>query len=357
MKKIGLFMLIGLSFSCKKYFTFEESVGLKEFQPLSGVHCESSALLNALNHQGYNLSEEEILGAGAVVGFIFQKGSFPFIGGRTLKLKENLFSNLGITWHQGEVSDKSLGWDKIHKLLGNDTPVVLRVDMRYLPYMYNGKYGPKYMSFGWHVITLVSMDMERGVAYVTDTTYQGLQEIKLKDLHKARFSKLKVMPPEGQFYWVEKAPEDFAVNWEEVVKKSLNIIHTDMLEIYDSENELVGLKGMGELSEVLGKLNETTPSYLMEPVLNSLYGFIEHYGTGGAAFRDPYLAFLESKSELNPDFIKYSELLSSSVLAWDKLSACLKEMAENKENRDFKKLSDLANKVYLAEQEFITSIN
>jgi len=33
--------------------------------------------------------------------------------------------------------------------------------MRYLPYLYNGHYGPPYMSFGWHMITLFGIDLQK----------------------------------------------------------------------------------------------------------------------------------------------------------------------------------------------------
>lgn len=351
-----LVMFIGLSLGCKTYVGERDSVSLNGFKAVTGLHCESSALLNALTHQGYGLSEEEIVGAGAVLGFVYQKGQFPFLGGRTLILKENLFSALDIEWSMGDVSDQSKGWEKIYSLLESDTPVVLRVDMRYLPYLYGGKYGSKYMSFGWHMITLVSIDVEKQLAYVTDTAQVGLQEIKLKDLHKARFSRLKVMPPEGEFYWVEKAPEDFSVEWEQVTYESLRKVSSDMGVVYDSESELVGLDGMERLSVEMENLPTDIPSYLLEPVLNFLYGSIETNGTGGAAFRDMYLGFLESKVELNPDFREYVILLKKSVESWDEFSGYLKVMVNDKNSRDYKKLGELADRVYQAEKSFYSSI-
>lgn len=355
-KRMVLIMLIGMSLGCKTYLDNRESVTLEGFEAKTGQHCESSALLNALSHQGYGLNEAEIVGAGAVLGFVYQKGQFPFLGGRTLYLKENLFTALGIEWSMGDVSDGSDGWDKIYTLIEDNTPVVLRVDMRFLPYLYGGKYGSKYMSFGWHLITLVSIDIDKQVAYVTDTAHVGLQEIKLKDLHKARFSKLKVMPPKGEFYWVERVPDGFVIDWERVTYDSLRKISTDMGIIYDSDSELVGLDGMMKLPDEMKGLEESTPSYLLEPVLNLLYGSIETNGTGGAAFRDMYLDFLDSKSNLHTDFIEYSDLLRSSVEAWDDFSSYIKTMAADKSDRDYQKLGVLAESVYLAEKSFYSSI-
>lgn len=357
MKKIGLFMLFGISFGCKSYIcSNKESVALTNFKPQIGVHCESSALLNALNHQGYNLTENEILGAGAVLAFVFQKGEFPFLGGRTLKLKENLFNTLEIKWHIGTLDNESHGWDKIHKLLNDDTPVILRVDMRFLPYLHDGKYGSKYTSFGWHIITIVSIDTKKQIAYVTDTSKDGLQEIKLNDLQKARFSKLDVMPPQGEYYWIEQAPTDFKINWEEVTKKSLKTIKRDMLRIYETQNDLVGLNGMKELSINMRNLGQSTPSYLIESVLGFLYGSIETNGTGGAAFREQYLLFLQERSVIYGEFNNYAILLSESVKAWDSFSDYLKSISIKNSIKDYEKLSQLANSVYLAEKKFYMSI-
>lgn len=57
-------------------------------------------------------------------------------------------------------------------------------DMRYLPYLYGGKYGPAYSSFGWHIICLFGIDWSIQEALVSDTAMPGLQRITLKDLHK-----------------------------------------------------------------------------------------------------------------------------------------------------------------------------
>lgn len=356
MKKITLFMLIGCSFGCKKYWSNFESSSLNNFTVKSGVHCESSALLNALNHQGYDLTEEEILGAGAVLGFVYQKGKFPFLGGRTLKLKENLFESLDIKWYQGEIDNETYGWQKIFELISSDTPVVLRVDMRFLPYLHGGQYGSKYTSFGWHVITLTGLDSTNEYAYVTDTAYEDLQKIRIKDLHKARFSNLKEMPPNGEFYWIEKVPDNFVVDWEIVTKKSLYTIANGMLNIKSTNNLLLGLDGMSHLSEQFNKLGEDVPEYLVKSVLEFIYGFIEIYGTGGAAFREPYLNFLIGKSNSYNWIKKYVTLLQNSVNSWDNLSDYLKNMSDSESDRDYTKLATFAEEVFESEKAFYTSI-
>ncbi|MBI9097980.1 MAG: BtrH N-terminal domain-containing protein [Spirochaetaceae bacterium] len=139
---------------------------------IAGKHCESSAILNALHYQGYEITEEQIIGAGAAPGFVYEKTAFPFLGGRSKNMRESFSKNTGIPFTVRQDSDDPR-WNEIEGLLEQGIPVILRVDMRYLPYLYGGKYGPKYMSFGWHLVTLFAMDRQKGTALVTDTEHDS----------------------------------------------------------------------------------------------------------------------------------------------------------------------------------------
>ena len=62
---------------------------------LDGCHCQTNSLAKIFHHAGYPLSEEMLLGLGAGQGFFFwhQKGTWPFIGGRSNV--KNFFKDLG----------------------------------------------------------------------------------------------------------------------------------------------------------------------------------------------------------------------------------------------------------------------
>ncbi len=45
------------------------------YKPISGMHCESSAMVNALAFLGYRITEEQIIGAGAAPGFVYEKST------------------------------------------------------------------------------------------------------------------------------------------------------------------------------------------------------------------------------------------------------------------------------------------
>ena len=212
MKIIIPVLAMGLLFGCKSMkWKPEDSAALENFQPIRGEHCESSAILNMLHYEGYGITETQIMGAGAVLGFMYELSEFPFLSGRTLTMRENLFNGLGIKWQRGTEEKFGKGWEKIHSLLKENHPVVLRVDMRYLPYLYGGKTGSKRTSFGWHMICLTGIDAEKQTALVTDTGQESVKVIKLSDLNRTRFSDTRIMPPHGEFFWVEKTPDNFSL--------------------------------------------------------------------------------------------------------------------------------------------------
>ncbi|MBU3918272.1 BtrH N-terminal domain-containing protein, partial [bacterium] len=87
----ALVLIIGLIFSgysCDRGITVDlddEKIELKGFEAVEGKHCESTAIMNALNYQGVPLNEAMINGFAGSISFAFiTEGGFPFLGGRTM---------------------------------------------------------------------------------------------------------------------------------------------------------------------------------------------------------------------------------------------------------------------------------
>ncbi|MBI9108040.1 MAG: DUF4872 domain-containing protein [Spirochaetales bacterium] len=367
MKKAIILLGIGSLFGCAgSEWKLPDSVMLDGFKVQKGYHCESSAMLNLLQHQGYEITENQIIGAGSALGFTLDSSSFPFLGGRNLELKENVERTTGITWQRGTIEKHGDGWEKIYSLLKEDSPVALRVDMRYLPYLYGEKYGSKHMSFGWHMICITGMNEEKQTAYVTDTENTGLQEIKLKDLHRARFSNTKVFPPEGEFYWTEKKAPDFVFDWEKIAIDSLTETERAMCSAKSVNGNLIGFDGLSKYPSVLSDFDERVPSYLLAQVLTFHYGCIETNGTGGAAFRKMYYNFLEEtgKTSGSQFIMEAAQRLEPAVTAWSKLALDMKKLSDDKirlKNKERLKaaltgLSQSAEKIYQTEKKFYEHI-
>ena len=110
-----------------------KSVQLDYPDPVQGEHCESSAILNALVYLGYTVSEYEITGGGGALSFLFMKDTFPFIAARNMDMKERFFEAAGLSWKMVTPEGRDAGWSEIIDVLDRGFPVVLRVDMRFLP--------------------------------------------------------------------------------------------------------------------------------------------------------------------------------------------------------------------------------
>jgi hypothetical protein len=330
MKPLMVLLGIGGLVGCSS-FRWEppESVMLEGFRVYEGQHCESSAMLNQLRRQRYDVTEAQIIGAGAALGFVLEGSAFPFLGGRSLAMRENFERVTGIIRQLGTQERYGDGWEKIYQLLREGTPVVLRVDMRYLPYLFGGKYGSKQMSFGWHMVCIAGIDAERRIAYVTDTSYTELQQIKLADLHRARFSDTDFLPPRGEFYWAEVAPPDHRFEWERIAIESLHVTMRAMTEARSEGETLAGLDGLSKLPAALAGLDERVPSYLLSPLLAFHYGCIETNGTGGSAFRKLYHGFLvETANATGNEFVAgAAQHLEPAVTAWRELALGMKALS------------------------------
>jgi hypothetical protein len=365
---IGSVLFIPLFMSGCAKEPWKEAIGkgsaiIQNVKVIPGGHCESSAILNALINQGYPITESMITGAGGALGFSFQKGTFPFILARNAEMRERFFEAAGIVWHKRiPEAGGDFGWSEIHSLLARGTPVVLRVDMRFLPYRFSGKYGSARMAFGWHMITLFGIDADSGTALVSDTDYRDLQRIKLADLQKARDSRTKALPPHGEYYWAEPAPSGYAVDWGRLMRSSSRAL----AENYE-QGSLANLKAFPADLESFEAWSKQ--AFLYPAVLEYMAGNIEDFGTGGASFRAFYRDFLsraeKAGAPASADFSYHRALsrIDDCVSSWHELSAAFR--AKSKEIRKMDKgqraaaysgFAAIARTLYEREEAFYTEM-
>jgi hypothetical protein len=300
----------------------------------TGRHCESSAMLNALRAAGYDFTEAEIIGYGAAPSFVYEAGKFPFIGGRSADMREVFFETTGIAWQSRKPGPRDDMWKEIYEVLGRGLPVMLRVDMRFLPYRYAGKYGSAYMSFGWHWVTLFRVDREAGLAYVTDTDYEGLQCIRLRDLEKARSSTTKIWPPAREYAWVEPAGAASKADRDGMAKRSIRIA-AENLQGSSFQSISAGLPELERFPSRLAALDREVPTFLLPPALAYMSNSIERNGTGGAAFRTLYAEWLELEAPRLSDPGLASRVSAAAIAArkaeaaWHGLAARFSEASES----------------------------
>ena len=341
----------------------------------TGGHCESSAIMNALLYEGYDVSECMITGGGGALSFVFMKGTFPFLGARNDDMKERFFEAAGIAFHDVIPKGKDYGWTEIDSLLERGIPVVLRNDMRFLRYRYGGKYGSSYTSFGGHLITLFGIDRGKNIAWVSDTEYPGLQTVSLADLHKARTSTTKNFPPQAEYYWAEPpvgAASDSAASARaeatraEAAKIDPDALLRSSLATVARNYEQGALAGLELYGADLASLETySKQKFLMPAVFDYMSGNIESFGTGGASFRMLYRAFLTYEI-INAKHIELSPLvplLDDCIASWHELSSefrtaakAYKSLSPDGKASMYNKLRNTADELHGREKRFYTEL-
>ena len=143
-----------------------------------------------------------IFGLGSGLGFVYLRSKqtpYPFVGGRARDLDKNLCSNLGVSEKVNRTSSRTRAYETLKDLIRQDIPVMIHVDMPYLKYL--GL--PEQAHFGAHTVVVAGLDEDKGVAYIADTMFKGLQTATLKELEEARSSTFKPFPPENKWFTFE----------------------------------------------------------------------------------------------------------------------------------------------------------
>ncbi len=287
---------------------------VKGFTHQKGAHCESKSLQDVLNWAGFPVSEAMAFGLDATMGFTFIDstsgisgmvqdfgGGMPFfVGGKqgTLSAQSLACRVLGTTCDEQIFTSADRAWTVAQTYLDKGQPLAILVDMYYLPYHSTFHQ----LHFGRHAVALAGWDPARNVALVADVEYDTLQEIPLADLKQARGSSHggKYMVPRNTHFAITKRPDGkhpplaagAKLAIQQVVKNmlaaSMNYHGIQALERFARSIPRWGTLLQGTMKDAdTGK--ERSKAKL---TLETLHGYIEEYGTGGASFRKLYRSFL-----------------------------------------------------------------
>lgn len=276
-----------------------------------GHHCESSSLRDLFEFYGFPMSEAMAFGLDATMGFGFfdttSKVSFIpesdvpfFLGGKQGTIEPNSLACrlLGITLRKQSFTSSDKAWEESKKLITQDIPLILQIDLGYLPYFEEeGE-----IHFGGHAITLSGYDEEKGIAFVGDSEFEAFQEISIDQLKKGRGSEYgpKFMRPNNTQFSMKARPDGKHPPLGAGVKVAIQKVVNNMLRPSVNNNGIQGLKLFassiprweeklrGEAKDPEGKT--ISRSRLM---FELMHGYIETWGTGGASFRNLYSSFLE----------------------------------------------------------------
>ena len=279
-----------------------------------GCHCESSSMRDLFEYYGFPMSEAMAFGLDGSMGFGFfdttgQTSFIPssdipyFIGGKQGTIEPNSLACrlLGITLKKQAFTSADKAWEESIKLLNQNSPLIIKVDIAYMPYEdFDDEL--EVAHFGGHAVVLAGYNDQQGVAYVGDTEFQGFQEVPIEILKTARSSTYgpKFLHPNNtQFSMIPRSDgkhPPFAAG----VKLSIQQVVNNMLRPSMNFNGIQGLKrfanSIPSWEETLNKniVNSKNESIsLAQLMFKLIYGYIETWGTGGGSFRKLYKDFLE----------------------------------------------------------------
>lgn len=284
---------------------------VNNFEHKVGHHCESSSMRDLFEFHGFPMSEAMAFGLDATMGFSFwdttstisfiPDSSIPFfLGGKQGSIKPNSLACrlLGITLRKQSFTSADKAWDESKKMLDQDKPLILQIDLGFLPYF--EEEGD--IHFGGHAITLGGYDEEKGLAFVGDSQFEGFQEVPIEELKKGRSSEYgpKFMRPNNTQYSMMRRPDGKRPPLAAGVKLAIKEVVNNMLR--PSVNN-IGIQGLKQFANSIPNWKEKLKGTTKDPqgkevatariMFELLHGYIETWGTGGASFRNLYKGFLE----------------------------------------------------------------
>jgi hypothetical protein len=302
---------------------------VKDFVHRVGCHCESSSMRDLFEFYGFPMSEAMAFGLDATLGFGFfdttgnasfiPESDIPFfLGGKQGTIEPNSLSCrlLGITLRKQSFTNADKAWEESKRILDQDIPLLIRVDIAYMPYeAFDEELEEAH--FGGHAVTLGGYDEEKGVAYIGDTEFEGFQEVQIDILKVARSSTYgpKFLHPNNTQFSMTPRPDGKHPPFAGGVKLAIQKVANNMLRPSMNSNGIQGIKQFANsllkwgdllnksISNSKGK--EISLAHLM---FELTHGYIETWGTGGSSFRNLYKEFLE-------ELITYPEL-KEGPLAW-----------------------------------------
>jgi hypothetical protein len=271
----------------------------KGFKSLETHHCVTGSMLHIFRFHNIPVSEEMLLGLGSGIGFIYwhQKGIDPFIGGRANvgrqgeeSLEITASRRLGIKTGSYYTGSARKAEKTLLELLGAGQPVMLQVDMGYLPYF---DFGGEEYHFGYHVIVVAGYNPVTHQLLIADRDL-ALHPISWDDLVKARGSVFKPFPPKNHWYTYDftkyqpPSPGDVLLSIREAT--------TGMLEPAISN---IGVKGIRKAAKRIHDWPDTLGSIGLRRTYFNTYIFIDAFGgTGGGIFRYMYGRYLKEAAKI-----------------------------------------------------------
>lgn len=273
---------------------------ISTFQPQGGKHCITNALKQILQYEGITISEAMLFGLASGISFLYlNQAQAPLINGRTkvFAFEQQLAKRLQLNLQCKSTSNPDKARRDVQAIINQDHPVLLYVDMAYLPYLHL----PSSSHFGGHAIVLFGYDEEGDCYYVSDRdqrdatipTPKGLVQedthvLSYAQLMQARSSKFPPFPAKNKYLVIDTTCA--TQPREETIKEAIQQACAQML--YPQAN-LLGLRGIQKFSKEISTWKKFSDEKLQRTAQNNYFQISSDGGTGGGIFRAMYGMFLK----------------------------------------------------------------
>jgi hypothetical protein len=296
------------------------------FQSLETHHCVTGSLRHIYEFYDHPLSEEMLLGIGSGVSFIYwhSKGMAPFFGGRgnvgrpgEEGLEITAGRRTGVHVEKHHTSSTRKAEKSLLELLEARAPVMLNVDMGYLPYFDL----PEDYHFGAHAIVVCGYDPDTKEVLIADRD-TSLHPVPWEALAQARSSTYKPFPPGNMWFtfdFSQKRQPTKAEIWEAIGDVCENMLHGPISNI--------GVRGIRKAARQVFQWPQKMSTDEIRWTCFNTYIFIDAIGgTGGGLFRTMYARFLHEAAEIMQDnrLFQVSDNLKTLGDQWQEVAQIFK---------------------------------
>lgn len=268
---------------------------LEGFKSLETHHCVTGSMLDVYHYHNHPVSEDMLLGLGEGVSFIYwhQKGTPPFIGGRGTpkpSLEEVAGQRTGVTITPRTTTSLRKARQTLLALLDANEPVMLQVDMGFLPYF---DFDGQEYHFGGHAVVACGYNPDTDEVLIADRD-AILHPVPMADLEKARASRFQPFPPKNRWYTFDFTAKRLPTAAE--IRQAIAAAAALMLKPPISN---IGVKGIRKAAKLIPQWGNLMDAEALHWAMFNAYIFISPIGgSGGGAFRYMFSRFLAEAAEI-----------------------------------------------------------